>query len=504
MAGDPLGWCGGTLEGKYRIDHLVGEGGFGYVYRGVHLQMQTPIAIKFLRPDVAGAGERRAKFLERFNAEGRVMQALSKATVGVVQAYDVGIATSPAGQETPFIAMEWLEGHTLADELRDRPSRSVEEALDLLAPVLDALAVAHEMNVVHRDLKPSNMMLCAVGKRATMKVLDFGIAKFIGDDTHVAVSGVGGTNTQVFSVAYGAPEQFDPSLRETGPWTDVYAFGLILIEVVDGRRPYAYEDERAKAEALDLENRPALKADRSLDNVMRRVMAVDPRNRPQSAGELRELLARNRVPFAPATEIEAAPETPRALVARAVPRPWRLALGVVAFALVTLSAGTLIWQRVIPMKSSLPEEDVISDSTRLLLASGPVDVTSVLVRWNDAEMRRESTAVGALYADRVCFYTQDLSRDDGVRVLGEIFAKRPFTQSIDPASVRVWQRDATGRVRVEFDKMYATDGLPDATRAYLVLDANRKIIVEGDKRTDTNLKAKGKVPEGRCHDAETW
>ncbi len=162
-AEDPVGWAGSTLEGKYRIESRVGEGGFGLVYRGTDLRLGTAIAIKFLRSDLAIGPEEQRKFFRRFEREAKLLRRLSQATVGVVQAHDVGVATSPSGEATVFIVMEWVEGRTLADELCTRPRRTLVEALKLMAPVLDALAVAHEMGITHRDLKPSNLMLSRDG-----------------------------------------------------------------------------------------------------------------------------------------------------------------------------------------------------------------------------------------------------------------------------------------------------------------------------------------------------
>ncbi len=289
-AQDPLCWIGSTLEAKYRIDGFVGEGGFGFVYRGKHLTLGNPIAVKFLKPASAASSQRRP-FLKRFLAEGRLLHDLSRATAGIVQAMDTGAAVSPSGEWTPFIVMEWVDGRTLADELLAHPRRSVFEALSLLEPVFEALSVAHEMGVAHRDLKPSNLMICQIGTRRTVKVLDFGIAKVMGDarDASSAVTAPG--EPRMFSVAYGAPEQFEPALGATGPWTDVYALALVLAEVVDGAQVYRGDGMLdCRAQALDRERRPTLAMDRSLDAVLRRALAVDPRNRYPSAREFHAAL----------------------------------------------------------------------------------------------------------------------------------------------------------------------------------------------------------------------
>ncbi len=320
---DPLGWIGSTFASKYRIDAFAGEGGFGTVYRGKHLTLGKPIAVKFLKPERAPPDQQK-RFLKRFLAEGRLLHDLSRATAGVVQVLDLGAETSPAGEWLPYIVMEWIEGRTLADELDARPRRSVSEAVALLDPVLDALAVAHEMGIVHRDLKPANLMLCRIGGRDTIKVLDFGIAKVMGDsrDASTAVTDVDGL--RAFSPAYAAPEQFEAGRGPTGPWTDVYALALILIEVVDGVRAHQGGHEDCRTRALDLEHRPALARDRSVDTVLRKALAVDRRNRYASAAELREafhaLVPRANAPT-PRPSAPSSPSTTTSAVTAEAPPP---------------------------------------------------------------------------------------------------------------------------------------------------------------------------------------
>ncbi len=106
MTRDPFGWAGETLEGKYRVDELVGRGGFGVVYRGLHIGLDQPIAIKFLRPDQLMEDEERETFLASFRAEGELLHKLSKAHAGIVQALDHGSAKAPNGDWMPFLVLE--------------------------------------------------------------------------------------------------------------------------------------------------------------------------------------------------------------------------------------------------------------------------------------------------------------------------------------------------------------------------------------------------------------
>src|SRR5580693_286980 len=117
---DPFGWVGHVLDDKYRIDSVVGEGGFGVVYRAHHLGFEQAVAVKCLKMNKSLEGEVRAAFLNKFLSEGRLLHRLSRATADVVQALDVGVAISPKMVETPYLVLEWLDGTTLDKELRSR------------------------------------------------------------------------------------------------------------------------------------------------------------------------------------------------------------------------------------------------------------------------------------------------------------------------------------------------------------------------------------------------
>ena len=241
MQSDPFGWVGHTVAGKFRVEALVAEGGFGVVYRALHVGFEARIALKCLKLPARLQGSEREKFLEAFLAEGRLLHQLSRATAGIVQALDVGAAVSPSGAWTPYLALEWLEGAPLDADLAERarrgvPGRSLAETVVLLDSAARALALAHEQGVAHRDLKPGNLFLAAIGGKRVSKVLDFGIAKVVADVSNLAraLQETGGA-IQAFTPQYGAPEQFDRRYGATGPWTDVFAFALVLVEVMTGR-----------------------------------------------------------------------------------------------------------------------------------------------------------------------------------------------------------------------------------------------------------------------------
>ena len=172
-AADPFGWAGATIEGKYRVDEVVGEGGFGVVYRGHHLGFDEPVAIKVLKVPATFQGAEREAFLKTFLAEGKLLHRLSRGPAGIVQALDVGAAVAPNGAWTPYLILEWLNGITLERDLLDRRKRgeaprSVGEAIALLEPAARALAAAHAQGIAHRDVKPANLFLAQIADKVTL------------------------------------------------------------------------------------------------------------------------------------------------------------------------------------------------------------------------------------------------------------------------------------------------------------------------------------------------
>ncbi|HVY29265.1 MAG TPA: bifunctional serine/threonine-protein kinase/formylglycine-generating enzyme family protein [Polyangiaceae bacterium] len=243
-AKDPLGIAGQTIAEKYRIEKLVGEGGFAVVYRATHTIWNKPVAIKFFNGLSNAPVDQRDQFRDAFIQEGALLTELSSHTAGIVQARDVGTYTSPDGQWMPYMVLEWLEGKPLDELLESEraagmPAWGLPEIVSLLGQAANALDVAHGKGIAHRDIKPANLFVLgeeARSGKATVKVLDFGVAKMMSDNTQLkaalAKTGMGITS---FTPQYGAPEQFNRSYGATGPWTDVYALALVAVEMLTGK-----------------------------------------------------------------------------------------------------------------------------------------------------------------------------------------------------------------------------------------------------------------------------
>jgi serine/threonine protein kinase len=299
---DPLEVVGCLVDGRYRIEAPAGHGGFGLVYRAHHVRFCGSVAVKILRVPSSFDVNARENLISSFEGEGRMLFELSSLHPAIVQVKESGVLLHK-GVSLPYLVLEWLDGITLESEIRYRENsgrgpRGLEEAIRILAPIADALAVTHSRGIAHRDIKPGNVFLSRVGATLVPKLLDFGIAKALsplGDTTAMYAPTSDGRSA--FTELYGAPEQWFVRLGATGPWTDVYAFALVMVEMLSGKPPLGAQTAKQLAgAALDPEVRPTprvagVDVPDSVERVFRRALAVDPRERPRSVGVFwRELL----------------------------------------------------------------------------------------------------------------------------------------------------------------------------------------------------------------------
>ena len=305
---DPFALVGTTLDGQYRADQVVGEGGYGVVYRGWHVSLEQPIAIKALK--VMSAEDRAVQdaLFAKFKDEAKLLYTLSQESLNIVRSMDFGAVNTASGAWAPYMVLEWLQGKSLADDLAQRRrarmgGRSLDEALALLEPAAEGLSIAHQRRVAHRDIKPANFFLLdtAPGAAPRVKVLDFGIAKIIRD-------GEGpGTRSPFasFTWLYAAPEQLDPRVGQSGLATDVYSFALLLSELLTDRVPTEGRDVVSLLRAAtDPTVRPTPRqrganVPDAIEVACRRALAVDPKVRFASIGELWAALSAARRPTLP-------------------------------------------------------------------------------------------------------------------------------------------------------------------------------------------------------------
>lgn len=334
---------GEVVLGRYAVEARVAQGGFAVVYRARHRELGVPVAIKVLTAADRFAGAARRMYLAQFRQEAVTLASLNHPAL--VRVLDVGTVGGDES-ERPCVAMEWLEGVSLEEELAARGGvgRGPSEALALLRPAFDGLACAHDAGVSHRDLKPSNLMRVAARRgEPGLRVIDFGVAKV---DPDADAPGGGSTSTASpiagYTAAYAAPEQI--SRARTGPWTDVHALALILVEVLRGARAYRHREGAELLEEILAAERPTparfgLRVG-PWEEVLQRAMHRSPGARPRTASALWTALSET------VDEAQRAWEGAQA-TAPAAPPPRRLWPGaaVVATLTVVAVAASVGWSR---------------------------------------------------------------------------------------------------------------------------------------------------------------
>jgi serine/threonine-protein kinase len=274
------------VAGKYRLTRVLGRGGMGAVWEGMHATLGTRVAVKFIDPEYADSPEAR----NRFENEARAAAALR--SKHVVEMYDHGLAEDGS----PFIVMEYLEGEPL-DRRLDRVGRlSPADTARILHQACRAVARAHAAGIVHRDLKPENLFLVWDDEEQSdfVKVLDFGIAKFT--DRSIGASSATRTGSVLGTPFYMSPEQAR-GLRSVDHRTDVWSLGVIAYRCIVGTLPFDGEAigdllVRLCTEPIPVPSRVVPDVPPGFDAFIERALSRDLDKRFQSVQELADALAR--------------------------------------------------------------------------------------------------------------------------------------------------------------------------------------------------------------------
>jgi Protein kinase domain/zinc-ribbon domain len=265
---DPIGGgrfaAGQVLAERYRIVALAGKGGMGEVYRAEDLRLGQLVAIKFLPQELS----QDAAALARFHSEVRIARQVSHPNV--CRVFDIGDVDG-----VPFLSMEYVDGEDLASVVRRIGRLSPDKAVEVARQICAGIAAAHERGVIHRDLKPANVMLDGAGK---IRVMDFGLAGI--------AAAIHGAEVRAGTPAYMAPEQLEG--REVTIKSDIYSLGLILYEILTGKRAF---EAATLAELIKLREQGTLTnpsnlvkdLDPLVERVILRCLAKDPAQRPASA-----------------------------------------------------------------------------------------------------------------------------------------------------------------------------------------------------------------------------
>ena len=260
---------GKTLNGRYKIQTLIGTGGMAAVYLAKDLILDRLVAIKVLRLDFRQNNDA----MRRFRREA--LSATQLTHPNIVGVYDVG-----QSQEMNYIVMEYVEGTDLKDYIRQRGALHPIEAVRIMMQIVSAIAAAHQNRIIHRDIKPQNIL---IDREGNVKITDFGIAVALSDTSLTQ------TNTLLGSVHYLSPEQARGGMATIQ--TDIYALGIVLYELLTGRVPFDGESAVSIAlkhfqEPLPPVVNPTAMVPQSLENIVLKATAKDPMNRYRSCYEM--------------------------------------------------------------------------------------------------------------------------------------------------------------------------------------------------------------------------
>ncbi len=260
---------GKKLDGRYEITELVGEGGMANVYKAIDNVENKIVAVKILKREFAENDE----FLRRFRNESKAIAVLSHPNI--VRVFDVGFS-----DQIQFIVMEYIDGITLKEYMEEQGALSWKDSVHFIIQILRALQHAHNKGIVHRDIKPQNIMMFDDG---TIKVMDFGIAKFAREDGKTAV------DQTIGSVHYISPEQAGGGV--TNEKSDIYSVGVMLYEMLTGQKPFD-TDNPVSVAVMHMHNKATPPREVNpeippqLEEIIMCAMEKEPEKRYQSATDM--------------------------------------------------------------------------------------------------------------------------------------------------------------------------------------------------------------------------
>ncbi|MHB1489424.1 MAG: Stk1 family PASTA domain-containing Ser/Thr kinase [Cellulomonas sp.] len=334
-----------VLANRYEVGELIGRGGMAEVHIGHDTRLGRTVAIKILRSDLA----RDPSFQARFRREAQAAASLNHPAI--VAVYDTGedLTSDQNGtvSHVPFIVMEYVEGHTVRDILRDGHAVPIEEAVEIAAGVLSALEYSHHAGIVHRDIKPANVMLTPTG---AVKVMDFGIARALADSAATMTQ----TQAVIGTAQYLSPEQARGETVDAR--SDLYSTGCLLFELLTGRPPFTGDSPVAVAYQHVREPAPtpssfASDVPDALDRITLKALAKDRDSRYSTAAEFRsdlEASVRGGHVAAPAVGVLAA------AVPMAAESPTQILTQPPTMATQVMPGGAPMWAPTAPGTGAMP------------------------------------------------------------------------------------------------------------------------------------------------------
>ncbi|MFO0737402.1 MAG: serine/threonine-protein kinase [Labilithrix sp.] len=275
---------GEMLEGKYRVERVVGEGAWGEVLEATNVRIKRRVAIKILRQQYAS----NPAMVQRFEREALASTHIE--SQHVVQIFDAGVLADGR----PYMVMEFLVGEDLGKRIDKAPKNRIPllESIGFTIQAARGLAAAHQANIFHRDMKPSNIVIAKTKTgREVAKIVDFGISKLLNDQEGMSNTQTG---TIMGSPVYMSPEQARGS-KNTDHRSDIYSLGVVLYECVTGRTPFVADSFNELLFKIALEEAPTPKSlrpdiDQELNDIIMKAIARDPDQRFQKAEDLEDAL----------------------------------------------------------------------------------------------------------------------------------------------------------------------------------------------------------------------
>lgn len=296
-ADSPWARHGEVLDGKFRIGEILGRGGMGVVVAAHHLDLDEPVALKFILPN----GDSTAT--ERLIREARATAKLRSPYV--TRVFDVG----RTADQLPYIVMERLHGEDLWSRIKTRGSLPVAEAVRYMLQVCEPLEEAHSLGITHRDLKPSNIYLArSTSGETVVKLLDFGISRKQSNEDELTRAG-----EFLGTPHFMSPEQFTDA-REAGPASDIYSLGACLYSILTGRPPFMGGDLLSLAKRVMAEPHQSVRDLRAeiplpVSKVIDRCLAKRPEDRFASVRDVRDALKPHAAAEAPTRTAHVGDET---------------------------------------------------------------------------------------------------------------------------------------------------------------------------------------------------
>ena len=265
---------GELIDNRYLLQRLIASGGMASIYSALDTRLDRPVAVKIMHAHLAND----EAFVSRFIKEAKATAALSHPNIVSIQ--DQG--WNQGGPPAVFIVMELVEGTTLRDLLNESSPLSIEQAFQIINPVLSALSAAHKIGIIHRDIKPENILISRDGR---IKVADFGLAR----NTSMAQTMTAESSVILGSVSYLSPEQVQRGVADSR--SDIYAIGILIFEMLTGSKPYDGETPIQIAYRHVNDRRPELvkiKSDipKNLSDLIFSATSPNPDLRPRDAEEL--------------------------------------------------------------------------------------------------------------------------------------------------------------------------------------------------------------------------